>query len=548
MRINYNVSSLIAKNALNNNDTRLSASIKKLSSGYKINSAKDNAASLAIARKMNAQIKSLNRANQNANDGVSVVNTADGAMAEIHDILQRMNELSIQAANGTNSDSDRLQIQKEIDQLVAEVDRIADTTQFNSQNLLDGTFAYKGYSNSENIRVKSYSDGVVSGTYAMEKIEYYYYDEYTTYNGSDSSGEHTERFAVESVDKIKEWLITQDEVDQEAKLPTNKYKDISGIKGFPDDIQVEIDGEDIIIRGKDDFELKLTMKALEDKNIDGTSVTATSVSNIEINRYEDLPVSVNGTTYSFSLSNISIEYDPNSSTYKVYEKNNSDSFSGLKEDMKGYFVGTGLDVQNITTVTYNPGSSSFDVGVRLTDGTTKTVTISVPNANGNIEGYAYSKTIATKTTYVVGGTETDTERLQFNLTGKGAMRIQVGPSEGQVIAVEIPALNAIYLGIDNFDLTTEDKATEAINIVSNAINQLSSIRAKIGAYTNRLERTITNLDTSEENMTAAYSRIMDVDMADEMIEYTTMQVLTQSSTAMLAQANERPQQVLQLIQ
>ena len=547
MRINYNVSSLIAKNALNNNDTRLSASIKKLSSGYKINSAKDNAASLAIARKMNAQIKSLNRANQNANDGVSVVNTADGAMAEMHDILQRMNELSIQAANGTNSDSDRLQIQKEIDQLVAEVDRIADTTQFNSQNLLDGTFAYKGYSNSENIRVKSYSDGVVSGTYAMEKIEYYYYDEYTTYNGSDGSGEHTERFAVESVDKIKDWLIMQDEID---KTPTD-YDDISGIKGFPDDIQVEIDGEDIIIKGKDDFELKLTMKALDEKSLDGTTVETETTPDIEIYRYKDLPVtfSVNGTTYSCSISDITTEYDVTSSTYDVYEKSSLDSFSGLKEDLKK----AGLDVQSVTAVTYDATNGGFVAMVELKGNPTpQKISMQVPNANGNIEDYAYSKTIATKTKYTVGKgdwtTDGDKERLQFNLTGKGAMRIQVGPSEGQVIAVEIPALNAIYLGIDNFDLTTEDKATEAINIVSNAINQLSSIRAKIGAYTNRLERTITNLDTSEENMTAAYSRIMDVDMADEMIEYTTMQVLTQSSTAMLAQANERPQQVLQLIQ
>ena len=153
MRINCNISSIIARNALNNNDTRLSDSIKRLSSGLKINSAADDAAGLAISLKMNAQIKRLQRANQNANDGVSVVNTADGAMSEVHDILQRMNELAIQSANGTHADSDREQIQLEIDQLIQEVDRIAETTQFNAQNLLDGSFAYKGYSNTEIIKV-----------------------------------------------------------------------------------------------------------------------------------------------------------------------------------------------------------------------------------------------------------------------------------------------------------------------------------------------------------------------------------------------------------
>lgn len=143
MRINYNVSSIIARNALNNNDKRVAASTQKLSSGYKISSAADNAAGLAIARKMNAQIRSLQQANRNANDGLSIVNTADGAMAEMHDIMQRMNELAIQSANGTNAESDREMIQKEIDQLVGEIDRIASTTQFNAQSLLDGSFAFK---------------------------------------------------------------------------------------------------------------------------------------------------------------------------------------------------------------------------------------------------------------------------------------------------------------------------------------------------------------------------------------------------------------------
>ncbi len=180
MRINYNVSSIIARNALNNNERRVSVSTQKLSSGYKINSAADDAAGMAIARKMNAQIKSIQRANRNSNDGLSVVNTADGAMAEMHDILQRMNELSIQAANGTNANSDREQIQKEIDQLVNELDRIADTTQFNAQNLLDGSFAYKGYTNTENVKIMSYTEGVSTGTYVIGQIKYNHYEDKVT--------------------------------------------------------------------------------------------------------------------------------------------------------------------------------------------------------------------------------------------------------------------------------------------------------------------------------------------------------------------------------
>ena len=133
-------------------------------------------------------------------------------------------------------------------------------------------------------------------------------------------------------------------------------------------------------------------------------------------------------------------------------------------------------------------------------------------------------------------------------SGMGAMQIQVGANEGQILAIEIPNLSTLYMGVDNLNISTEDKATAAIDTIGKAINYLSGVRAKIGAYANRLEHIITNLDTTEENMTAAYSRIMDVDMATEMTEYSTVQVLVQASTSMLAQANERPQQVLQLLQ
>ena len=168
--------------------------------------------------------------------------------------------------------------------------------------------------------------------------------------------------------------------------------------------------------------------------------------------------------------------------------------------------------------------------------------------NDLLNNYLYTHTDTTRTNYSVGDVNDNTQNILLDLTGIGAMRLQVGANEGQVIQIEIPALQSLYLGVKDLDITTEDKATAAIDTIGDAINQLSGIRAKIGAYANRIEHTITNLDSTEENMTAAYSRIMDVDMATEMTEYSTVQVLVQSSTAMLAQANERPQSVLQLLQ
>ena len=573
MRINLNVSSVVAQNALANNDTRLSNSTLRLSSGLKINKASDNAAGLAIARKMDAQIKSLMRANQNSNDGLSVVNTADGAMAEMHDILQRMNELAIQSANGTNSDDDRKQIQLEIDQLVAELDRIADTTQFNAQNLLDGTFAYKGYTNTENVKVMSYTEGVTSGTYVIGQIEYYHYeDKITTYEGEDKSVksiENEESYQVSSADDVKNALKKSGDIgDGKAYNKDN----ISGIKAFPEDSLVTIEDENIVIKSQGNFEIKLAVNnrdavtastyssLAQTTGVAGAPVTPTTYNTYTYRNISVAATSATTIRYNINLINVGGE---NGDTAVAKE-----DYRTVAEGLEEYFEGNNQKNVEITNMTCDRTTGEMHIdykytdekGIEHTDGTldlvlhqeTKNVNSDPTLSDGSkkeytMEDYLYQMKETTKTTYVVGGDDPK-DCIQLNITGMGAMQIQVGANEGQILEIEIPDLNTIYLGVDNLDISTEDKATAAIDIVGKAINYLSSVRAKVGAYANRLEHIITNLDTTEENMTAAYSRIMDVDMATEMTEYSTVQVLVQASTSMLAQANERPQQVLQLLQ
>lgn len=568
MRINFNVSSIVAKNALANNDTRLSESTLRLSSGYKINRASDNAAGLAIARKMNAQINSLKRANQNSNDGLSVVNTADGAMAEMHDILQRMNELAIQSANGTNSDDDRAQIQKEIDQLVQELDRIADTTQFNAQNLLDGTFAYKGYTNTENVKVMSYTDGVTSGTYVIGTLEYYHYeDKVTTYTGDaavDANGnkskavskvESEESFAVSGADDVKNMLLMGD-------VTTSAYASVSGVKAFPDSALVTLEDENIVIKAQGDFEVKLAVNARNDVEGTGLATTTTIPSTYITNTYRNVSVYVEpekDARYNIGTMNVggeagndavdTADYQNIAKNLEAYFKDNSETNVQITKMT--------CDADGNMEITYNctdaDGNEVQDKTISLklyqdSKNTANDPTISTgPKTDYTLEDYLYQTKETTKTTYTIGGNNVD-DCILINVTGMGAMQVQVGANSGQILDIEIPDLNTIYLGVDNLDIGTEDKATAAIDVIGKAINYLSGVRAKIGAYANRLEHTITNLNTSEENMTAAYSRIMDVDMATEMTEYSTVQVLVQASTSMLAQANERPQQVLQLLQ
>ncbi len=380
MRINYNVSAMLTNNALANNDSALSASLERLSTGLKINRAKDNPAGLAMAKRMNAQLKGLETANDNAGDGISVINVADGAMNEVSAMLQRINELTVKAATGTTTDGDREIIQEEVAQLKEEIERVKDTTQFNGQNLLDGTFNVKGYTNDDYIKVSTFSEKTPQGTYTVDSI--------TFADELDANGNPTGNKEVTAI-------------TLGADFP-------AGVAAVPDGVN-EIVAENGIV----------TIK----------------------------------------------------------------------------------------------GSNGFELQLDLNDAPDGTVT-----------------------------------NMKVEVTDVGSMRLQIGANEGQVLAVEIPPVSLRNMGIENIDVSTQDGAKNALGRMDGAIGFVSRVRGKLGAYQNRLESTVNSLDVSEESMTAAYSRLMDVDMAEEMVQYTTNQVLTQAGTSMLAQANERPSQILQLLQ
>ncbi len=380
MRINYNVSAMLSNNALANNDKALSASLERLSTGLKVNHAKDNPAGLAMAKRMNAQIIGLGVANDNAGDGISVIEIADGAMSEVSSMLQRISELTIKASNGTTTDEDRAIIQEEIEQLKEEIERVSETTQFNGQNLLDGTFNVKGYTNDDYIKVSTFSDKTPKGNYTVDSITF------------------------------------SEELDADGQPTGNKLVTNITLGGdFPPGVKAVPDGQN-------DF------------------------------------VAENG-------------------------------FVTIK------------------------GSDGFELQLDLNDAPDNTVT-----------------------------------DLKIEVSDIGPMRLQIGANEGQVLEVEIPPISLRNMGIENIDVSTVKGAKDAMSRMEGAIGFVSGVRGKLGAYQNRLESTVNSLDVSEESMTAAYSRLMDVDMAEEMTQYTTNQVLTQAGTSMLAQANERPSQVLQLLQ
>ena len=394
MKVNYNVSAMIANNALQRNDTLLSESLERLSSGLKIANAKDNPSGLAMSRRMNSQIEGLGVAGNTSNDAISIVQVADGTLSEIQEILQRMNQLSIQASTDTLTNSDRETIQQEVTLLKDEIERMAATTQFNGQAILDGSFDLKGYATvSEKggapvtdpaVKVVTYSDLFEAGQYEITGIDVSYLH-LTGSTGVDKKG-----------------IFFENDCEQNIKI---------------------------------------------------TRVTSTGKE----------------------------DYMP----------------SGMLAEIDG------------------------DV-LTLSDSTGKKVSVQIDrHFNGTIN---------------------------LDLTANGAMTMQVGANEGQTIDIRIPKVGLTALGIYNMDMANPKGAREAIENVKGALAEISSIRSRLGAYQNRLEHTSSSIDITVENMTAAYSRIMDVDMAEEMTVYSTQQVLSQAGISMMAQANERPSQILQLLQ
>lgn len=368
MRVNYNIQAIITNSVLSRNESKLQTSSERLSSGFKINAAKDNPSGLAIAKRMNAQLRGISVASQNAADGISVVQTAEGAMSEMQDMIKRMSELAVKAANGTMTDEDRGHIQEEINELKMELQRISDTTDFNGQKLLNGDFDLKGYTSDPNVKVNTFTEEVNPGTYVV------------------------------SITK------TGDEVTAATVLSSDAAEGESFVQGH-------------------------------DVKINGRKVTFYDATGKEVN---------------------------------------------LDVDIEKFPAGT--------------------------------------------------------------------SQVTLDLTDIGPMRFQVGANEGQVVGICIPAVSLKNLSLEDADVSTVEGARNLIEMSGVADAFISTVRSRLGAYQNRLEHVSTNLETTNENLTGSYSRIMDVDMASEMTEYTTLQVLTQAGTSMLAQANERPQQILQLLQ
>ncbi|WP_374723513.1 flagellin N-terminal helical domain-containing protein [Calidifontibacillus erzurumensis] len=474
MRINHNIQALNAYRNLYTNQMSISKNLEKLSSGMRINRAADDAAGLAISEKMRSQIRGLKQAERNSMDGISLMQTAEGAMTEVHSMLQRMRELAVQAANDTNTKEDREAIQKEIDQLKLEIDSIAAKTEFNTRKLLDGSSAVDTQFSNANPTNLLTVPTVVDP--AMESGDYQVTVETGTINAVKKLTQPGA--GVKSTDVIASDLTEL----QAQELKLGEYSIVVTDIVVDDSTIPATKSATIEVFDPDGFSLgkKASQIAQASSNV---IQIGTAPKMIEIDTSQ---ISLAGT------AKIKIEYEA--------------EFSVKRHD--------GTTYQDIT----------FKKKITTENGVIK---------HGGLE--------------LLFGTNMTAGDSQFTLTNK-ALSFQIGANTNQNVMIDVPQLSTVKLGIDEINVLDHESANDAIFKLEKAITQISAVRSKLGATQNRLEHTINNLQVTHENLSSAESRIRDADMALEMTEFTKNNILNQSAQAMLAQANQLPQGVLQLLQ
>ena len=507
MRIGTNVAAIVANNALQKSQNNLSTSIERLSSGYKINGSKDDAAGCAISEKMRAQIRGLSQAQNNTADGVSVLNTAEGAITEIQSMLTRLKELSVQAANDVNSDDEREAIQKEIEQINNEIDRISDQTEFNTQSLINGNLSRRVYSDLQGVNQLSVSDSYTAGVYGITVTE---------------DARQAIAVGAGSITMSSTASITK---EQEGTISINGYK-------------ISISEGD-------------TLDKVMGKIIDGVNITGGSAFTVkDLNN----DTAANGTDYAgyvptadYAGSTLVIMTNQYGSDQKMNITCDNAELADIlgipqAATQDGIYV-EGSDVKaEIATGDDSAILSTKGTVITVTDVNNKEFSMDVP---GNAAGTVFDDSNNDGQSAAGAGTA---RTISQEVTDVGTMSIHVGANQDQVIVIDIPAITTYSLGTEHMNVMTQYTASRAISTVDEAINKTNKIRSRIGAYENRFDHTTNNLEVSSENLTKSLSTMIDTDMSEEMTTYTSETVLTQAATSILAQANERPSQVLQLLQ
>lgn len=557
MVVQHNLNAINANNKMNINVSGTKKATEKLSSGYQINRAGDNAAGLAISEKMRSQIRGLSQATKNANDGISLIQTAEGGLNETHSILQRMRELAVQSANGTyQDDTDREAIQLEVDALKSEIDRIASSTEYNGMKLLDGSLGGTTTGTTDfgaRYGVLISANTVVDG--ATNKLKENLSLEGATLTSSVNGvtvkladaasgvgGENAQWDAAGTTLTINlkaGQSYSQSQINDLIKNATMAKADSAAAqKSTPADVELKLKSGVFTFQKAETFKTSAGVRAASnDTDLVGYLINGTD----QNDGYADT-IKFTSNNYGEDTRKLKIATDVAAGKEWVATTTANNEGTGIKDGEFTLHLATGVeyteeDIQNLLK------QAGLDYTVTLTDSKTP---------DGDKSFYAQKVVAEADATAIeIGKTTAGAGLGADKLTGTGkGLTFQIGANgvEDQRVTLNVNDMSSTAIGVANADVSTQDAANKAIEMVDTAVKTVSMQRAGLGALQNRLEYTVNNLTTTNENLTAAESQIRDTDMATEMINYTKNNILQQASQAMLAQANQQPQAILQLLQ
>ncbi len=547
MRINNNLMAMNTHRQLGINSDSGSKSIEKLSSGLRINRAGDDAAGLAISEKMRAQVRGLNQASRNGQDGISLIQTAEGALNESQAILQRMRELAVQSANDTNVSADRGAIQNEITQLGEEINRIATTTEFNTQSLLKGDGG-----------VNIATTGLVTAGKLASGAEAYKTQDKATVTVTDATiaANDTVAITINGQTLTATWKAdvagTTDEAAYGATATTANIDNVPGdtteaATGIKNALEAMIAANDTL---KGNYTVSsvadvVTIEAVKGGAFDGAA--------------GDIGTATFTTAGAGAGTTVAVTTGANVSAVKA---STTIDFTSIDTDAKvDALVGQGMTINGKALEFYDSNNGAYTgdaIGVDVSAAKYETtaadkdlaLTAAIVAQTGEVDGVDLTAAAGVVTvTAAVGGLAGNEIAISDGAVAgeEFSATFQIGSNQSQTMEVSIADMRSEALGIEGIDISTSATAQTAITTIDSALSKVSDERAKLGAFQNRLEHTIKNLDTSSENLQASESRIRDVDMAKEMMNFTKNNILQQAAQAMLAQANQAPQGVLQLL-
>ena len=565
MVVQHNLQAMNSNRMLGITTKTVAGSTEKLSSGYKINRAADNAAGLSISEKMRKQIRGLTQASTNAEDGISAVQTAEGALAEVQDMLQRMNELAVQAANGTNSITDRGYIQDEIDQLVTEIDRVAETTKFNEMYMLKGDDAKEttktytmNYAITYTVNLGTNASNDVAGTSVSHNVNYtgtanVYFVNTSSVTSSNPSAPISAD-VIKKGDDVTKYLSDTDEIQNgqvsgvsinTASYTAFKNVDVSTLSvdtttTAPTSTTLNY-ADGILKAGSDAYILDTETNSIFKVNAGQDLIKYMDVSDDNKSvamkdRYRLLDeVSVggdgNGAIESTSKTSLGADIGTTDDLVALEEFR-------LAESAKKLYDADGKEVSGVALNKYFDENGQYTGGLYADYSATKAVVNDAKTTEDELK-------ISTYITKNYADVKAD---LNFSL------HVGADSARTNKINATIQSMSSAALGVNKLKSsligivdTTGENATDAIDVIAEALQQVSTQRSALGAIQNRLEHTIKNLDNVVENTTAAESAIRDTDMAEEMVQYSNANILSQAGQSMLAQANQGNQGVLSLL-